>query len=300
MSADPTARAELTARQLPCMTLSTASNPLTAPLPPLPESLSPAERAAARFAVHGNAVITGGSGALALATARALLEHGLSKLCLMDVSHPAEAAAGLVREFPNAQVLPAKVDVRDAAGVEQAMNDAKEKMGSVDMLLCFAGVVGAAHSVDFPVDDWRRLIDVNTTGSWLCAQAAGKHMIALGTGGSILLTASISAHRTNFPQPQAAYNASKAALLALKSSLAAEWARYGIRVNSISPGYMDTILNEGEGLEVGRSSWMQRNPMGRMGAPDEVAGVAVMICAQRAGRYVNGADFVVDGGGTVF
>lgn len=116
---------------------------------------------------------------------------------------------------------------------------------------------------------------------------------------SILLIASISAHRTNYPQPQAAYNASKAALLSLKSSLAAEWAVHGIRVNSISPGYMDTVLNEGEGLEVARRTWCERNPMGRMGVPEELTGPVVLLCSQ-AGSYINGADLVVDGGQCCF
>lgn len=81
--------------------------------------------------------------------------------------------------------------------------------------------------------------------------------------------ASISGHRVNFPQPQVAYNVSKAALLTMKNCLAAEWARFGIRVNSISPGYMDTILNEGDGIAEGRAIWADRNPTGRMGTPSE-------------------------------
>lgn len=104
----------------------------------------------------------------------------------------------------------------------------------------------------------------------------------------------MSGHRVNFPQPQAAYNVSKSALLHLKSCLAAEWARYGIRVNTISPGYMDTILNEGPGLENARKIWHSRNPMGRMGVPQELAGPLVLLCSN-AGSYINGADIIVDG-----
>ncbi|KAI9826594.1 MAG: hypothetical protein M1832_006190 [Thelocarpon impressellum] len=121
------------------------------------------------------------------------------------------------------------------------------------------------------------------------------HMIEQGTGGSIVLTASISAHRVNYPQPQAGYNVSKAAVLALKDSLAAEWARHGIRVNSISPGYMDTVLNEGPGLEAARRVWRKRNPMGRMGMPSEIAGPVVLLCSQVAGSFITGADIIVDG-----
>jgi sorbose reductase len=119
-------------------------------------------------------------------------------------------------------------------------------------------------------------------------------MVKKQTGGSIVFTASISAHSVNFPQPQVAYNVSKGALLQLKNSLAAEWSHYGIRVNSISPGYMDTILNEGAGLEEARKVWMARNPMGRMGDPSELTGAVVLLCSL-GGRYINGADIVVDG-----
>jgi NAD(P)-dependent dehydrogenase (short-subunit alcohol dehydrogenase family) len=174
-----------------------------------------------------------------------------------------------------------------------------ELLGSVDILLCFAGVVGCTHAIDMAAAEWRRTFDINTTGSFLCAQAVARQMILQGTGGSILFTASISAHRVNFPQPQVAYNVSKGALLSLKNCLAAEWARYGIRVNSISPGYMDTILNEGDGIAEGRAIWANRNPMGRMGMPTELTGAVVMLSSS-AGSYINAADVVVDGGQIVF
>lgn len=141
---------------------------------------------------------------------------------------------------------------------------------------------------------------MNTTGSFLVAQAVAKQIVSQKSGGSITFTASISGHRVNFPQPQVAYNVSKAAIIALKSSLAAEWAVHGIRVNSISPGYMDTILNAGDGsIAEARQVWADRNPMGRMGAVGELDGVCVLL-ASRAGSYINGADLVVDGGAIVF
>lgn len=109
-----------------------------------------------------------------------------------------------------------------------------------------------------------------------------------------LTNLAISGHSINFPQPQVAYNVSKASLLHMKSSLAAEWARYGIRTNTISPGYMDTILNEGAGLDAARKIWTDRNPMGRMGHPSELTGPLILLCSA-AGSYINGADLVVDG-----
>lgn len=120
-------------------------------------------------------------------------------------------------------------------------------------------------------------------------------MISSSHGGKIIFISSISGHRVNYPQPQLAYNVSKAALLHMRNSLAAEWTQYGIHVNSISPGYMDTVLNEGEQLAPFRKVWADRNPMRRMGSPQELTGPVVLLCSDVGGSYINGADIVVDG-----
>lgn len=310
----------MTSRQLPEMQLSTADNPLTAPKPP-PDGLTAAQRAQYRFSVKGNAIsihlphlphhkikplpnttpVTGGTGTLALEAAAALLEHGASGLALWDLNpdQAFPAVKALHQKFPDRTIITEAVDVRDEAQIQSALTDTIKLLGSVSTLCCFAGVVGCVPALDMSPTEWRRTHDVNLTGSFLCAQAFARQIRSQGTGGSVVFVASISAHATNFPQPQAAYNSSKAALLSLTKSLAAEWASLGIRVNALSPGYMDTILNEGEGLERARGIWKERNPMGRMGAPWEVTGPLVMLVSE-AGRYVNGADVLVDGGAMVF
>ncbi|OKL59757.1 hypothetical protein UA08_04499 [Talaromyces atroroseus] len=174
-----------------------------------------------------------------------------------------------------------KVDVTDEEAVEAAMAESTKVLGSIDILFCFVGVVGCVESLNMPIP------------------AAARRMVSQGNGGCITFIASISGHRVNYPQPQAAYNVSKAAVLMLKSCLAAEWARYGIRTNSISPGYMDTILNEGDGIAEHRKIWAARNPTGRMGTPSELTG-AVVLLASDASTYINGSDILVDGGGVVF
>lgn len=301
MGSTPTSRDDLTSRVLPQMILSDKSNPLTRPYTPLPSNLTVAQRAAARFSVKGNAIVTGGCGSLGIEAARALLEHGASGVSLFDVdlAQAQDIVDRMRSDFPSATIITKKVDVRDQQVVQAAVAETADELGSLDILLCFAGVVACNHALDVALEEWKRTLDINTTGSWLCAQAVAEQMVQQGTGGSIIFIASISGHSVNFPQPQVSYNVSKGALLQLKSSLAAEWARYGIRINSISPGYMDTILNEGEGLEEARRLWYSRNPMGRMGDPSELTGVVVLLCS-RAGRYINGADIVVDGGGSVF
>jgi len=119
-------------------------------------------------------------------------------------------------------------------------------------------------------------------------------MIEQGTGGSIVLIASISGHTTNFPQPQVSYNVSKAGVIMTAKSLAAEWGRYGVRVNTISPGYMDTVLNEGKGLDEHKAQWYSRTPLGRMGGKDELNGAVILLCSE-AGSFITGTDVKVDG-----
>ncbi|SPO01690.1 probable dehydrogenases with different specificities (related to short-chain alcohol dehydrogenases) [Cephalotrichum gorgonifer] len=299
--ADITDRAALTARAVPFMTLSDGSPTSMTPPPNVPISTDAASGAKQRFTVSGNAIVAGGAGTLGLRSCNALLEHGLSGLTIMDInpSGSQKDIAALQSKFPAAKIRTLAVDVTDEVAVDAAVEEAARELGSVDILVSFVGVVGCVETLQMPVPQWRKIIDINTTGVFICAQAVARRMVKQGTGGSITFISSISAHRVNFPQPQAAYNVSKAALLSLKSCLAAEWAQYGIRTNSVSPGYMDTTLNEGDGIVKHREIWASRNPSGRMGSPSELTGTVVLL-ASGAGTYINGTDIVVDGGAILF
>ncbi|KAL4932159.1 oxidoreductase, short chain dehydrogenase/reductase family [Aspergillus undulatus] len=293
-----TDREALASRIVPSMTLSSGTGS-SQTAPPAQDAPSCAE---SRFRVTGNAVVTGGAGTLGLTACNALLEHGLSGLLIVDMD-PATSETQIEElraKFPQAKIITTKMDITDEEAVDAAFEEGKNVLGSIDILCCFAGIVGCIDALSMPPSQFRKVLDVNTTGAFICAQAAAKRMVDQGTGGSITFIASISAHRVNFPQPQVAYNVSKTGLLMLKSSLAAEWARYGIRTNTISPGYMDTILNEGDGLQGHRAIWAERNPFGRMGVPRELTGAVVLLASREAGSYINGADIVVDGGGIVF
>ncbi|CRG90904.1 hypothetical protein PISL3812_07950 [Talaromyces islandicus] len=267
-----------------------AASSRTPPPKPYPAQSSPAEKAAWRFSVHGNAVfrltnpmVTGGTGMLAIVSAR-----------------KKDAVETLRVDFPSATIITQSCDVTDEKGMVAAVQTTKQQLGDINILCCFAGMVGCVPSTEQSVDHWRKIIDVNTTGCWIAAQAVAREMISSNHGGKIVFIASISGHRVNYPQPQAAYNTSKAALLHMKNSLAAEWTRYGIHVNTISPGYMDTVLNEGDDLAAWRRIWAERSPMRRMGSPEELTGPLVLLCSDVGGSYINGADIVVDGGGLVF
>ena len=121
--------------------------------------------------------VTGGAGTLALEAARALLEHGLAGLALFDINpSQSERAAKLLREdFPTATIITKAVDVTDAVSVKSATAETSEELGSVDILCCFAGIVGCTHAIDISPDEWRQTLEINTTGQFLCAQAAARY-----------------------------------------------------------------------------------------------------------------------------
>ena len=140
---------------------------------------------------------------------------------------------------------------------------------------------------------FRRLIDINLNGTFVVAQAVGNAMIKTSSGGSMVFVASMSGHIVNWPQQQSCYNASKAGVIMLGKSLAAEWAPYKIRVNTISPGYMDTALNRVPALDAQKVQWKERTPMARLGDVDELNNIAVFL-ASDGSSYMTGADLLID------
>lgn len=143
------------------------------------------------------------------------------------------------------------------------------------------------------------MIDVNLTGTFLFAKAAGKWWIDNKVQGRILIVSSMSGSIVNRPQKQSAYNASKAASAHLMKSLASEWAPYGIRVNAISPGYIETEANAGEEMEKLKEDWLRDIPLRRIAKPEEFRGAAVWLVSD-ASSYVTGSEILVDGGYTIW
>lgn len=115
---------------------------------------------------------------MGLSNARALLEHGCSAICLFDLASSHRTSAphieNLRHDFADAKIITKEVDVTDEQGLNEAVSQAHSEMGSVDILLCFAGIVGTKHSMEVHADEWRRIVDINLTGSWLAAQAVGR------------------------------------------------------------------------------------------------------------------------------
>lgn len=190
-------------------------------------------------------------------------------------------------------------DTSSEEGVRSTWDKIVKEFGKVDILVTNAGITGGASAEDYPLQDFQRMIDVNLTGTFLFARTAGKWWIENKVEGRILVVSSMSGSIVNRPQKQSAYNASKAASTHLMKSLATEWAPHGIRVNALSPGYIQTEANEGEEMEKLSKGWIKDIPMARIAKPEEFRGTAVWLVSD-ASSYVTGSEILVDGGYTVW
>jgi NAD(P)-dependent dehydrogenase (short-subunit alcohol dehydrogenase family) len=185
------------------------------------------------------------------------------------------------------------LDVTDPASVEAAVRHATELAGPPDILVNNAGVADTKASLELTEADWRRVLDTNLDGAWRMAQAAAKAMVAAKRPGSIVNIASILGLRQ--ATHLLAYAAAKAALVQVTKSLALEWARHGIRVNAIAPGYVITEMNRDFFASESGQAVAKRIPQRRVGSPRDLEG-ALLLLASDAGTYMTGSVVVVDGG----
>ena len=242
------------------------------------------------------AIVTGGGSGLGRQMARALAEMGANVvLCARKAERCEEAAAEL--SALGVRAIGFRCDVTVADDVRAMVERAKAEFGTVDILVNNAGRAWVAPAASMAVEDWRRVIDVNLTGAFLCAQAAGNVMIAQGQG-KIINIASVAGLGGAPPEvlDSVAYNASKGGLINLTRDLAVKWGRHRINVNAIAPGWfpssMSKAIVERLGDRLGRAV-----PLGRIGGEDDLKG-AVVYLASRASDYVTGQILAVDGGQT--
>ncbi len=252
-----------------------------------------------KFSLAGQVgVVTGGGQGLGKVFCQAFAEAGADIVVAEANEETGPVTAQEIREMGR-RALYVQTDVRRCASIEAMVQRALAEFGKIDFLMNNAGIVkwGAAESVT--EEDWREVIDVNLNGVFFCSQAVGRHMIERRQG-RIINIASMSGLIVNRPQDQASYNASKAAVIHLTKSLAAEWARYGVRVNAIAPGYMGTAMAKPffEDPQYG-GVWMDLIPMKRPGEPVELGPLAVFL-ASEASSYVTGETVVIDGGYTAW
>ena len=242
-----------------------------------------------------SAIVTGGATGLGRQMAEALAELGASvTICGRNGERCAEAAHALEQ----AHGVPCRgvaCNVADADDVARLVTDTHTARGRIDILVNNAGTAWGAPVVDTPLHGWQKVIDVNLTGLFLCTQAAGRVMIDQGRG-KIVNIASITGLRGSRPEvlDAIAYSSAKGAVIAFTRDLAWKWARHGIGVNAIAPGWFDTGLSRPV-LERAGDDLLDTIPLRRLGGENDLKG-AIAYLASAASDYVTGHTLVVDGG----
>ena len=244
------------------------------------------------FSLSGKiAIVTGAASGIGASIAETFAAQG-ARVALLDMN--LDAAKALAARLPGAHAV--ACNVTDAGAVAAAVAEVQAEMGEIDILVNSAGIVDLAPAAEISTTAWDRTIAVNLTGSFLMAQAVGRVMIAQGKGGRIVNLASQAGSVAI--DDHVAYCASKFGIIGVTKTLALEWGRHGITVNSISPTVVLTDL--------GRKAWDGPKgdalkaliPTGRFAEPQEIASAAVFLASDEA-AMINGADLLVDGGYTV-
>ncbi|MGC4018704.1 MAG: SDR family oxidoreductase [Muricomes sp.] len=243
--------------------------------------------------------VTGGARGIGKSVATAFAEAG-ADLAIVDVDiQESQKTAQELAEKTGRKVIAIQTDVTNPEQVDAMIETVVSKLGGLEAAFCNAGICINVPAEEMTYEQWKKVIDINLSGVFLTATAAGKYMLAHG-GGSIINTASMSGHIVNVPQPQCAYNASKAGVIMLTKSLAVEWAKKGVRVNCISPGYIGTeLISNAPHLVPLIEQWNAMAPMGRLGKPEELQSICVYLAGDTS-SFTTGSDIVVDGAFTCF
>jgi NAD(P)-dependent dehydrogenase (short-subunit alcohol dehydrogenase family) len=242
---------------------------------------------------HSVALVTGAASGIGREIAIGLAEAGADVGC---VDLPGSDIAGAIAaiEAAGRRAVAAPADVTDPAAVTAAVEAVEAGLGPLRLAVNCAGIANAAPAEDMALEQFRKVLQVNVDGVFLCCQAEGRALLRNG-GGAIVNIASMSGTIVNRDLLQVHYNASKAAVIQLSKSLAMEWAPRGIRVNSISPGYTATPMNTRPEVAEQVKRFEADTPLGRMATPAEMVGPAVFLLSEAA-SFCTGVDLIVDGG----
>jgi 2-deoxy-D-gluconate 3-dehydrogenase len=245
------------------------------------------------FSLAGKrALVTGASRGLGRAMAEALAEAGADIVCASSQKDGAAETATVVRARGR-QAWTVHADLADRDAVQRMSDDAERAAGTIDILVNSGGTIARHPAVDFPSDDWDRVLRTNLDAVWLLSQRFGRAMVERGAG-KIINIASLLSFSGGITVP--AYTASKHAVAGLTKALANEWARNNVQVNAIAPGYFATDNTQRLRDDPQRFKEISaRIPAERWGKPSDLAGAAVFL-ASAASDYVNGHVLVVDGG----
>lgn len=238
------------------------------------------------------ALVTGASAGLGRHFAGVLAAAG-ARVALAARRRESLDAAVAEIEAAGGQAIAVPLDVTDAASVRNGVREAAGALGGLDILVNNAGATVAKPALDYAEEEWDRVIDTNLKGAFLTAQETARVMREQGRGGSIVNIASILGLRV--AGHVVAYTASKAGLVQMTQAVALEWARYGIRVNALAPGYMETDLNRDFLATDAGQALIRRVPQRRLGRLADLDGPLLLLCSD-ASAYMTGAVVPVDGG----
>jgi gluconate 5-dehydrogenase len=245
------------------------------------------------------AVVTGGGRGLGQYMAEALSDAGANVvLCSRKLEALEEVKAEI--EGRGGKALALECDVTDPDDVDRAVKETEEAFGAIDVLVNNSGATWGAPAEEMPLDKFDLVVRVNVRGTFLMSQAVGRRMIERGEGGRIINISSVAGLVGGDPQymQTIGYNSSKGAVISMTRSLATSWARHGINVNAIAPGWFPTKMSGGL-IENFEEKMLEDIPLGRFGAPEDIKG-AVLFLASPAAAYVTGQTVVVDGGATAW
>jgi 2-deoxy-D-gluconate 3-dehydrogenase len=239
------------------------------------------------------ALVTGGATGIGEGIALALAGAG-ADVALTFRSHQPEATLARIESIGRrAAAVQADLLGMDEAAAERVVGFASEALDGLDILVNNAGIIHRGDAVETALDDWRRVLSVNLDSVWLLSQAAGRRMVAQA-GGKIVIVSSVLGSQGGLRVP--AYASSKHAVIGLTRALCNEWARHGVNVNAIAPGYTATDNTQALRDDPDRSrALLERIPAGRFAEPSEIAGAAVFL-ASDAAAYCHGSVVTVDGG----
>jgi gluconate 5-dehydrogenase len=249
------------------------------------------------FDVRGQtAIVTGASSGLGVTFAEALAECGVNLvLAARRIERLEKLADSLAKKY-DVKVVPVKTDVSQESDVVRMVEAAVEKLGSLEILVNNAGIASLTASVDMSVEEWKRVIDVNLTGVFLCARTAAREMIKKNYGKIVNIASIYGAVGDIFHA--APYYASKGAVINLTRAFAIEWAQSKINVNAIAPGFFPSEMTEQVFKdENALKHIISRTPLGRTGEPSDLKSVLLYL-ASPASNYVTGQTIFVDGGWT--
>ncbi len=239
--------------------------------------------------------ITGAARGIGKRIAQAYADLGADiAIVEVDLAEAQKTASEISAQY-GVKCIAIQCNVTSPESVDAMIKTYASEFERIDFAVNNAGIANVVPAEEISYNDFKKVVDVNLNGVFLTAQAAGKLMIERGSKGAIVNTASMSGHIINRPQTIANYCASKGGVILLTKALAVEWAKYNIRVNCVSPGYIATELVAT--MKDMHPIWLKDIPADRLGTPDDLVGAYVYL-ASDASKYATGTDLAVDGGYT--